>query len=176
MHWRVHAPIRTASVSKATNFNAAISLMSISQLGRSSRNAIMGTRLCPPAMIFAASPCCDNSSQAASIEAARAYSKGGDFNGQPRRRCPTRYYQARLTATLLSRKITPPLLLWGATRPVHNWLLAPGRPLISMTCISKALVGAFCVALLALGPQAAKAQNYPSKPVTIVVGLAPGGP
>jgi len=44
-HWRAQAPIRTASVSKATNFNAAISLMSISQLGRSSRNAIMDEAL-----------------------------------------------------------------------------------------------------------------------------------
>ena len=45
-----------------------------------------------------------------------------------------------------------------------------------MTYISKVLIGAFSVALLAFGPQAANAQNYPDKPVTIVVGFAPGGP
>jgi tripartite-type tricarboxylate transporter receptor subunit TctC len=45
-----------------------------------------------------------------------------------------------------------------------------------MTCISKVLIGAFSVALLALAPQGAKAQNYPDKPVTIIVGFPPGGP
>ena len=76
-------PCARRPCSSATNFSAAISLMSISQAGRSSRNAIIGTRLCPPAMTLASSPCCDSSSQASSIEAARAYSNGGDFNLRP---------------------------------------------------------------------------------------------
>src|SRR5262245_63419268 len=79
--------------------------MSISKSRVNSRMTSKGTRLSPPAMSFAASPCCDNSPQASSIEAVRAYSKGGDFNGQPQRHCPIGYSQARLTATLLGRKI-----------------------------------------------------------------------
>jgi tripartite-type tricarboxylate transporter receptor subunit TctC len=45
-----------------------------------------------------------------------------------------------------------------------------------MTRFSKVLIRALSVALLVWGPHAAKAQSYPDKPVTIVVGFPPGGP
>jgi tripartite-type tricarboxylate transporter receptor subunit TctC len=45
-----------------------------------------------------------------------------------------------------------------------------------MRCISKVLIAAFSLVLPGLASQAAKAQNYPAKPVTIIVGFAAGGP
>ena len=63
----------------AMNFSAAISLMSISEAGRTRRIAIIGTRLCPPASSFAPSPCRASNSHASPIEAARVYSNAADF-------------------------------------------------------------------------------------------------
>ena len=82
-HCRVHAPMRTTSGSIVTNFSAAISLMSISQLGPQQPERHHGNEALSAGNDLRASPCCDNNSQASSIEAARAYSKGGDFNVRP---------------------------------------------------------------------------------------------
>src|SRR5258705_7070792 len=125
------------------------------------------------------------SPQASSIEVARAYSKGGDFKGQPQRRCPIRYYQVRLTATLLARKITRSPLSWGATRPrsrcriwedaVKSWTrdLAtrvckplPLVPLIGLVAMVGAVVA--CV-------DPAAGQGYPSKEIKFIVPFPPGG-
>src|SRR5215470_15368962 len=74
--WRVHAPMRASCGSMARYLSA---LMSTSTLGRTSLIAIMGTRLCPPAMTFASAPCRASSAQASATEAGRVYSNAGDF-------------------------------------------------------------------------------------------------
>jgi len=75
----VQAPVRAMSFSTAMNFSSGISLISTSHAGRTSRIAIIGTRLWPPARSFAPSPCVASNAQTSESEAARAYSNGAAF-------------------------------------------------------------------------------------------------
>ena len=70
-------------------------------------------------MTLASSPCCDSSSQASSIEAARAYSKGGDFNLRPQD-ADSRISRRLHYPSLRAENHTSPL--WDATRPVQYHL------------------------------------------------------
>src|SRR5947208_5311361 len=54
-------------------------LMSTRCDGRARRRLSRGTRLCPPARIFASSPCSARRATASSTEPARWYSNGGGF-------------------------------------------------------------------------------------------------
>jgi tripartite-type tricarboxylate transporter receptor subunit TctC len=45
-----------------------------------------------------------------------------------------------------------------------------------MKSVSRALAAALCIAVVATSAPIASAQTYPAKPVTLVVGFAPGGP
>src|SRR5258706_4910710 len=95
------------SFSTATNFSSAISLISTSHAGRTRRIAIIGTRLWPPAMSFADSPCVASNAQDSASEAARQYSKGAAFNSgyrvRPHDKARIRRARALCTALRLAR-------------------------------------------------------------------------